>query len=157
MLCDDRDFIRATMTHPKIWPHISDDHSGDPEDFEPSLHGSFRYLAPEHKGEPVGVFFYHPHSAVLWEVHTCILPQFWGEAATQAARAGLVWMIENTTCCKVTTHVPRTNQKARMFALRVGMKDEGVNRASFLKDGQLVDQYVLGITGEEILKCQQRQ
>lgn len=155
MLSDDLEFIREVMAHPKIWPHISDDHSGKREDFVPSLHGSFRYLTPEHKGDRVGVFFYHPHSVILWEVHTCILPQFWGDPATQAARAGLRWMIDHAGAKKIITHVPRINQKARMFALRVGMKDEGVNRQSFLKNGQLVDQYILGITQEEILSCPQ--
>jgi RimJ/RimL family protein N-acetyltransferase len=156
MLSEDQEFIRRTMTHPKVWPFISDDYSGAPEDFVPPLHGSFRYLTPEHKGERVGVFFYHPHTAVLWEVHTCVLPEYWGDPATQAARAGLLWMVENTSCRKVLTHVPRTNQKARMFALRVGLKDEGVNRASFLKDGDLVDQYLMGITEQEIRACQRQ-
>jgi RimJ/RimL family protein N-acetyltransferase len=156
MLSEDREFIRQTMTHPKIWPYISDDYARKSADFMPAMHGSFRYLTPEHQGKRVGVFFYHPHSTVLWEVHTCVLPEFWGEPATTAARAGLAWMIENTPCRKVITHVPRTNQKARMFALRVGLKDEGVNRASFLKDGDLVDQYLMGITEQEIRACRQQ-
>jgi RimJ/RimL family protein N-acetyltransferase len=145
------------MSHPRIWPHISDDYSGPPEDFRPILHKKgLYYLAPEVDGRRVGVFFYHAHSTVLWEVHTCVLPEFWGAAALYAARDGLRWMVDNTGCRKVITHVPDDNSVARRFAHRVGMVDEGVNRASFLKGGVLLDQYVLGITREEILCLQQR-
>jgi RimJ/RimL family protein N-acetyltransferase len=153
----DREFIRATMTHRRIWPHIADDNAGDPEDFAPIMHPGLYYLTPEHQGARVGVFFYHAHTPTFWEVHTCVLPAFWGAPATSAARAGLLWMVQNTSCCKVITHVPSDNPTARRFAHRVGLTDEGINRASFLKGGKLLDQYVLGITGEEILKCQRQQ
>ena len=144
------EFIREVMTHPRVWPHISDDNSPWPDAFEPIVHPGLYYLAPECDGERVGVFLYHSHSAVLWEVHTCILPKFWGEPATQAARDGLRWMLDNTKCRKVITHVPKPNVPARRFAMRVGMWSEGINRKSFLKDGVLHDQFILGITEDEI-------
>jgi RimJ/RimL family protein N-acetyltransferase len=146
----DVDFVYSVMTHPRIWPSISDDYAPAPHDFRPNMHALIYYLAPEHEGQRVGVFMYHPHSTILFEVHTCVLPQYWGKPAVAAARAGLVWMIENTACRKVITHVPETNSRALRFAVRVGMIEEGKNRASYAKDGALIDQHLLGITREEI-------
>jgi len=37
-----------------------------------------------------------------------------------------------------------------MFAIQCGMKVEGKIRASFQKNGQLHDQWMLGITREEL-------
>lgn len=152
----DEEFIRRVMTHPKIWPHIADDNAPAAEDFAPIMHPGLYYLAPEIDGVPVGVFFYHAHSTVLWEVHTCVLPEHWGAAALYAAQAGLKWMVTNTSCRKVVTNVPVLNSVAYRFARRVGMLPEGLNRKSFLKDGTLHDQHVLGITKEEIEACQQQ-
>lgn len=155
MRTTDAAWIKEVMTHPRIWPRISDDHSPAPEDFEPILHEGLYYLSPEHRGAPVGVFFFHAHSVVCWEIHTCILPEFWGPPAVLAARAAMLWMVDNTACRKIITHVPDDNPVAHRYARRVGMTDEGVNRASFLKGGSLLDQFFLGITVEEIReKCQ---
>jgi RimJ/RimL family protein N-acetyltransferase len=150
----DAEFIRRVMTNRRIWRHIADDHSGDPAAFEPPMLDAVYYLAPEQDGRPVGVFVYHPHSVVLYEVHTCVLPQFWGPPAVRAARAGLRWMVDHTPCRKVITFVPAGNKAALHFARRVGMTDEGINRASFLQEGRLIDQTLLGITGDEICLLQ---
>jgi RimJ/RimL family protein N-acetyltransferase len=147
----DAAWIKSVITHPKIWPHVADDHAPKPEDFQPIMHDGLYYLAPEHDGQPIGVFFYHPHTRSVYEVHTCVLPEFWGDAAWTGAKAGLRWMVGNTSCVKVVTQVPHDNPRARRFALRVGLRDEGTNRASFLKDGDLLDQWTLGITKDEIL------
>lgn len=152
----DPDFIKRVMTNRRIWPHISDDFAPPPAEFAPVMDNGIYYLAPEHEGERVGVFMYHPHSFILFEVHTCILPLYRGDPALKAARDGLAWMIEHTPAQKIITHVPSSNVLALRFARRVGMQDEGVNRASYMKQGELLDQHLLGITREEI-QCQQRQ
>lgn len=153
----DSDFIKRVMTNRRIWPHISDDFAPPPDQFEPVMAPGIYYLAPEHDGQRVGVFMYMPHSTILFEVHTCILPLYRGGPAIKAARNSLAWMIENTACQKVITHVPASNTLALRFARAVGMQDEGTNRASYMKRGELLDQHLLGITREEIRACQQRQ
>jgi RimJ/RimL family protein N-acetyltransferase len=147
---EDLDLVRRIMTHPKVWPHISDDGSGSRDLFQPVIAPALLYLEALDEDGPGGVWLYHPHNSICWEVHTCCLPDWWGPRALSAARLTLRWVVERTECRKVITHVPVTNRTALRFAQRVGMVDEGLNRASFLKGGQVVDQYVLGITEEEI-------
>lgn len=143
----DLPLVRQIITAPSIWPYVSDDGSPRPEEYQPAP--GFTYLLVN-EGE--GVFLYHPHNFICWEVHTCLLPVCRGERATEAARASLAWVFANTNARKVITHVPRPNRLAYRFARRVGLTDEGTNRASFLKDGVVHDQHVLGITREE-LQC----
>ena len=144
--------VRSIMAHPAIFPHISEDGCLEPD---PIDHESLYWLLVEDEA-PAGVFLVHPHSAVCFEVHTCLLPRIWGGGAEEAARLGQRWMFENTPCKKLVTHVPAPNVLARRFAKRCGFTDEGVNRASFLKGGVLVDQFSLGLTYEE-WQCQQQQ
>jgi RimJ/RimL family protein N-acetyltransferase len=145
-------FITRVMTHKRVWDHVSDDLSGEREDFAPILHEYLYYLAPEHDGQQIGVFFLHPHNGVTFEIHTCILPQFWGQPALTGAQDAFRWMVGNTSCRKIITHVPANNTVALRFAVKAGMVHEGLNRQSYLKGGTLLDQDVLGITEGEI-KC----
>jgi RimJ/RimL family protein N-acetyltransferase len=138
------------MVHPKVWPHISDDGSPPVDKFWPPVGEPIVYLAAFEGTELGGVWIYHPHNLATYEVHTCCLPEWWGPRALEAARRTLIWITEHTPCRKVITHVPVTNRAAYRFACKVGMIDEGLNRASFLKNGVLIDQHLLGITEDEI-------
>jgi len=144
--------IKPIMTHPAVYPWVSDDSAPDPKDFEPVINDHVYYLLVE-SDSPLAVFLYHPHNAITYEVHTCVLPGGYGECARAAAKMSLQWMINNTDARKIITYVPFNNAKARQFALRCGLSIEGINRASFLKNGVVYDQYLLGITRGEI--CQQ--
>jgi RimJ/RimL family protein N-acetyltransferase len=147
---EDVGLIRRCMTHPAVWKHVSDDGSPPVDKFWPPIGEPVLYLAAFEGEDCGGVWVYHPHNLILFEVHTCCLPEWWGPRALEAARRTLLWMIGNTPCRKVITHVPAPNRRAYSFALRVGLQDEGLNRASFQKNGMLFDQYVLGITEGEI-------
>lgn len=147
--------IQRIITHPEIYPYVSDDHSPDPADYWPMESAQMVYIVPMYNLIfPMGVFACHPHNSICYEAHTCILPDFRGERALMAAQASVTWFFENTDGLKVITHVPRYNRIAYHFSKKVGFKDEGINRASFLKDGVLHDQYLLGITAEENSSCQ---
>lgn len=106
-------------------------------------------------GEPAGVFLLHSHNLACWEVHTCLLPRVWGAKARQATQLCRAWMFENTPCQKLITNVPADNLLALRFAKRCGMTPEGVNHKSYLKNGELLDQHVLGLTKQE-WQCQQQ-
>jgi RimJ/RimL family protein N-acetyltransferase len=148
----DMEAVREIMAHPAIWPHIHDDGVRAPA---PSDVDAAYWLMVE-DDKPAGVFLLHPHNFATYEIHTCLLPRIWGAGAMEAGRLVLRWMFENTRCLKIITHVPQDNPAALRFARRNGLKDEGVNRASFLKNGVLLDQHMLGITRRE-WECQQQQ
>lgn len=86
-------------------------------------------------------------------MHTSILPRAWGQKAADAAQMLLAWAFNATPCAKMVTAVPAYNRSAFRFAKAGGMKQEGVNRQSFLHEGTLIDQIMLGITKQEWL-CQ---
>lgn len=152
--CFDTDVLKSIFTHPSIWPHISDDYC-DIKTYEPAINDLVYYLVPTIQGVSCGVFMFVPQNTIMYEVHSCLLPEYRGKDSHELAKDALLWMVNNTMCRKVITHVPENNRLALAFAKRAGMTLEGINRKSYQKAGEILDQFILGITEREI--CQQRQ
>jgi RimJ/RimL family protein N-acetyltransferase len=146
----DYELIRSILTHVRIWPFISDDGSPPVEEYKPIEHDAIWYVivrdVHDEGTDLLGLWMFHPQNAVCWEVHTCLLPAAWGERGQFAASLLPAWIWANTPCRRIVTNVPTTNRLALHFAIKAGMKIYGVNEASFLKRGILMDQVCLGIT-----------
>ncbi len=145
--------VAQIMGHPSIFPHVAEDGTDKPE---PVDHPGFYWMLATKGGDPAGLFLVHARGAVCYEMHTMILPDFRGAPACAAAQALLTWAFTELDCQKMVTSVPEYNRAALRFALANGMRHEGVNRASFLRRGALIDQITLGITKKEWETCQQQ-
>jgi len=134
------------MRHPKIYPYISDDSCPKREDFRVGREDPWQsYFITAKDDSLIGMWLLHRHNAITYEIHTCVLPSRF-RAADEAAKAVVAWIFENTPCRKIITHVPSFNRAALKFALRAGLQLEGCVTESFLKDGKIYDQHLLGIT-----------
>lgn len=145
--------VKQVLTHPKIWPHITDDGCGAPEDFEPVDHPGFWYVVVEN-GTLQGIFTFQKQNSVCWEVHTCLLPSAWGKLSKEAATGVREWVWQNANtdkdrCDRIVTSVPAYNRLAFRLAKASGMKEYGLNPKAFLRDGVLHDLILLGVS-----KCQ---
>lgn len=145
------DLVRSILAHPAIWPHIHEDGTEAPD---PLDHESVHWMLVE-PDKPLGVFLLHAHGQVCWEVHTCLLPACWGPAAASAARALGAYVFDQLGAQKLITRVPAYNRPALRFAKASGFRVEGVNRASYLRNGEAIDQIMHGITLKE-WTCQQQ-
>ena len=144
--------IDEILTHPKIYPHISDDSSSPVDTFTSEslvANPHVIFVAARKAGEFMGVFMFVKTNAVSYEVHSAVLPEFRGKLTPLMARGALKWMFDHTECLKVDTKVPSKNRLAKKLAEVAGMTYEGTQRMSFLKDGKLYDQLLYGITKEE--------
>lgn len=151
---DHRDYVNLVLSHPEVYEWISDDNSPAPgqTDFAAILSAEGIYVL---RPNPWTVFILHPWNSICYEVHTNVLPEGRGPMAVQACREGMSWMFHNTPCQKIVTQVPTFNRPALALARRAGMKPEGINSKSFLKNGHLYDQTILGISKQEVMPCPQ--
>lgn len=150
----DMALVAEIMRDPAIWPHVHDD--ATPADWAPTdAEGFFWMLVTLDNGDVGGVFLVHALNGYCYEMHTCLLPRTWGEQAAKAAQMLAGWVFNVAGGEKLVTNVPANNRAARRFALAGGMQQEGINRASFMKGGKMIDQIFLGITKGEWL-CQQQ-
>lgn len=141
--------VASIMGHPSIWPHVHDDGMAK---CEPVDHEGFHWMLVD-DGEPAGAFLIHATNSVCYKMHTMLLPRIWGPQAAIAAKKLLEWAFTETACEKMITDVPAYNRAALRFAMAGGMSQEGINRASFMRNGELIDQVMFGITKKEWL-CQ---
>lgn len=137
--------VTSTLRHPRVYPHIIDDSCPAAEDFNPTFSDAFTYLEASEGEEYLGLFMVHPHSAFMWEVHTCLLPNAWGPRALQASKALIQWVFENTSCQRLITSVPQGNTLALRLARNAGMTVYGINPKSLQRGGKLIDQTLLGL------------
>jgi len=147
----DYELIRRILTHPRIYPFISDDGSPPADQYQPVEHEAMWYVIvrdTHESGVPdlLGCWVFAPENSICWEVHTALLPCAWGERGQIAASMLPAWVWSNTPCRRIITNVPSNNRLALHFAMRAGMTIYGTNERSFLKNGQLLDQICLGIS-----------
>lgn len=144
---EDWELIKRIITHPRIYPWLSDDFSPKPEDWTPIEHPSIWYVLARDAEGVLGGWMLHPENGCCWKIHTAILPEARGERARQAVAELAPWIWDHIPSVeRVNTDVPSFNDAALKFALAAGMKQFGINPKSFKKGGKLFDQILLGIS-----------
>ena len=147
----DIEFITKCVTDPVVWRASTDDGmiGVNPDMFFVPTDGKLWLRAGD-----FGLFMGEPRNAITYEVHTMLLPEARGKAV-DIAKGALHWVFYNTPCLKIITHVPSFNVLARRLSERCGMKFIGNNESSFLKDGVLYDQFIYGISKEDLCHSEQ--
>lgn len=138
--------VRDIITDPRIWPLVTDDLSGSPEEFRPTDHPAVWYVTATLNDAVVGMWTLVPHNGVCWEIHTYLIPGHGFHQGRQAAKGIVDWIWKNTPCRRLITNVPAFNRAARMLAVSAGMRKFGENPQSFLKNGVLCNQELFGIS-----------
>jgi RimJ/RimL family protein N-acetyltransferase len=147
----DMDFVKLIGSHPDIYPFIIDDGCpSSPDDWLPIDGDKRYYLIPWllHKNidpEPIGVAAYYARNHVLYEGHACLLPKYRHLMSHEIGSKCNQWMFDNTPCQKVIGFVPVTKPNMYKIALKAGFEDEGLCKNSYLSDGRLIDQHIVGI------------
>ena len=147
---EDADAVRAIYCHPEMAAMFFDGSIG-PEQIEwrkVLRNTAAYYIIVSQNGEDLGLFLFYPMNLVTFELHVSFLPCHRGGIVREAALLAKEYMFTETPCRKVVAYVPAYNRSARVMAHMCGMKQEGINRKSFLKDGDLTDQYAMGFCKE---------
>jgi hypothetical protein len=136
------------LSHPEVAPWTTDDLTPIPSD---ETYRSILELPQVYALMPneMSVFMLFPRNAVCSEVHTSILPEGRGKEGLDAAKRTIAWIWENTPIVKVISFVPSCNRPAILFALQAGLRKEGLIKKSFLKNGILYDEILVGISKED--------
>jgi RimJ/RimL family protein N-acetyltransferase len=139
------------MCHPAIWETVAEDNQ-IPETFIPEMVADC-WLQIVSDGTLLGLYNVHPHSSVTLEVHAQILPEYRQEFGKESSRLVLEWIVNSEEAKgyeKVIAQIPTLYPRVKQFTLNAGFQEEGINRLSYRKNGQLYDQWLLGITRPEI-------
>lgn len=101
--------------------------------------------------EVAALYNIHARNSVTAEIHAHVVPKHRKQYSKETGYHALRWIYENApTYHKVVAQIPVIYENVRQFTIGFGFQDEGINRQSYLKDYQIVDQWMLGITRDEI-------
>ena len=114
--------------------------------------GSDIYFIIEVEDVPIGYWLLHPDngSSTTLMIHAHILKQH-RKHAYDAGCQIISWFINGNddNIQKLVAEIPVIYQDVYHFTKKFGFQNEGINRKSIMKGGELTDQYRLGITKSE--------
>lgn len=137
--------IRGFMTHPSVYDCITDDGCGPPETFAVCESPLVTYVLVRLDGTPVGVFMFSYENVAACQVHTCMTPPIWGRTH-EAAKMAATWIWTNTKFVRINTQVPVFNKLAERLSKRAGMSQYGLCPRAFMKNGELWDIALYGMS-----------
>lgn len=146
--------VKRLWSDPAIYHQMIDDGCPkNPADWQPAGGERRHYLVPwldeNNQMTAMGIIGYYAISHVMYEVHIGLLPQFQHRMTQEICVAANDWIFTHTPCKKIIAFVPFSKPNVRAIALRCGFKEEGLSPCSFLINGELIDQYILGLERSE--------
>lgn len=147
---DNAALIHEFITRPELYQRLAEDDSVPAEQWMPNLELSIWVAVYEMcEGEPdiIGMFAFVPETKIIYRFHPAIAPKHWGKKKNiDAGKLALDWLWGNTDAEKVVGKVPVIFPDLLKWGQRLGFKREGIQRKSFKKNGELVDQYYMGMS-----------
>ena len=140
----DEKYIKSIVS--KMWDNVCEDgHSLD--DFDPQTEANCWVRVDD-----VGLYNLHPHNSTTLELHAFILPEKRKQYSRASCNELFRWILDKAPkqYQKIIAQVPFLYPNVKDFSLRQGFQIEGINRLSHLKHGDIHDQWLLGITIDEM-------
>lgn len=142
----DSKLISLIATIPSLWETIAED-GASPDQWYPDM--TEGWLIGSDDDGLIGLYNVHPKNTVTLQIHPIIPVETRGKRAYDSAREVLDWIFTTTKYQKVVCEIPVIYRNVKLFAMKAGMKEEGINRQSYLKNGKIHDQWHLGIAKQE--------
>lgn len=152
---NDAEEVEKVLRDPEIFGRISEDgHKVD--DYKVDM--SNCYLLIMNGEEIIGVWCLYPLNRSTLTLHCNIIKQY-REHGKEAGRLILKWFSDESPeqYQKLNAEIPMCYPEVYYFTKSFGFEDEGINRLSISKQGQLVDQWRLGITRDEVVSLFKRE
>lgn len=145
----DKQVVIDIITRSDIWATVAED-GQQIDEFNPDVEGEC-WLAMNDGETMVGLYNLHAHNAITVQIHAHVLPECRREHSKDTATAALTYIRDCAPdYLKVVAQIPFIYENVKNFTCGNGFQVEGVNRSSYIKDGKVVDQWMLGITRNEI-------
>jgi hypothetical protein len=141
------ELVREVLTHPKLYGHMTDDFAPARETFEVNRHPAIWYVLAVEGTRLLGMFCFFPENDICWAAHAALLRRVPPALTRKAGREVVAWLWEHTACRRLTASVPECNRAAVRYGLDeegMHLRPYGINEKSFLKDGKLWDQILMG-------------
>ena len=145
----DIEMIKELITRDEIWSTIAEDGQVK-ENYSPKVEAEC-WLEVTVDDKVIALYNIHTKNCITVEFHAHVLPKYRKEYSRPSFVAAFRWIYENAPVYqKVVGQIPFCCENVKRFCENIGFKHEGVNRLSYLKNGEILDQWIMGITRDEI-------
>lgn len=145
----DMDQVKEILMIPEVWERAAED-GADKETYYPGFDNMCGWLICKEKEDIVGLIYVHNDDTKSVKIHPYILPSYRGKGKDMMF-SFYRWFIENGAhTAKLLISIPSCYKRLYKFSKRIGFIDEGINRKSYFKNGEMHDQWNLGLTVSEI-------
>jgi len=148
-VCEDMDYIKSVLLDPEMWERITDDYADE------SIidKASCIWLVCYYYDVPMGIASVGSESSSVVNVHIYIPKSNRGRHTKSIGLEVLQWIKASALSHihKVHTKIPVMHKDVIRFAHSLGFKDEGIDRASMMKNGVLIDRLNLGMALGDIV------
>lgn len=117
------------------------------EQFEPDVNGE-SWIAIHDGKEIHAIYNFHAMNSSTLMIHSHVLKRFRNDSLKLGQEA--LRYFATTGYHKLIVEVPAIYRHIRIYLLKLGFTFEGINRESYLKNGNHIDQYRFGITRSEL-------
>lgn len=141
--------VEQILKDPELFDRIADD-GWMVDDFEPPFDENHCYMMIILGDEAIGTWYLHPLNGSTLAIHCNILKEY-REHGKEAGRLIVEWFVNDCPVQyqKLNAEIPAVYPEVYHFTKKFGFNDEGINRLSIMKNGELTDQYRLGLTRNE--------
>jgi len=156
-IAHDMDLIKEIVTAPGMWESMAEDGVTPDQFVAENTPFSFWLLATV-SDKVCGIILVNVETSISFKVHPHMLKEFAGKGYLMIKEL-FRWFLRETTDLsnKICITTPTFNKAGYKLAVKLGFKDEGLSRQSYKKNGEIFDQYILGITRDEVkevVRCQ---
>jgi len=145
----DSELVKSCMLRDDILSTVAEDNINGIK-YEPDMQKNC-WLSLYDGSDFMGVISYEAKNSVSVEMHMGIFTEFRGKKSYDATKLALIWLISEFPCYKkVIVFIPVIYKNVKLFAMKIGFKEEGLSRQSYVKNGEIIDQWFMGMTQEEI-------
>ena len=135
-----------------IWDSFADDMSNK-EQYEPDLSTRAVWLKVIIDDKLVGLVLIDNYNLTTLKLHPYMIKDYRQYSRQLIKRVLSIFLKTPDFINKLVVEIPFNRRIVYNLAKKVGFKDEGINRESFLKGGIYYHQWNLGLTKKEIKVC----
>jgi hypothetical protein len=141
----DYSLIRLILTDPDLYSRMGDDFTPPAHQFVVNPHPAICWVLVYDRLRLLGMFGFFPENEICRAAHVALFRGIHPRVTHQAGEEIVEWLWRNTSCERLIASVPLSNPAAVRFGLRaMGLVRYGVNPRSFLKNGILQSQILMG-------------
>ena len=139
------ELIKEVLSDERLWEVSTEDGTPPVAEFWPDIDEKVWVAMIDDDDKVRGFMVGDLVSKAQVRVHVAIRSEYWGDKANvELGKMALQWYIDQGTR-KIIATIPTEDKQVLRYAQRCGLQREGINKKSFLRNGEMLDQYYLGM------------